>query len=148
MLWHHHPNPPAPKSPLSIWNVVVCCCFRKHYADLQCKWTGESDLILEKYIFIAITSLPLPYRHFAFLSSPVLQITHCNVCAAGTMVLHFPLIVFCSHIGKRLMAKCRLLLNENEELGRTISSGSVAKLESTIALEKKFTQEMKKTEKG
>jgi len=53
-----------------------------------------------------------------------------------------------SHIGKRLMAKCRLLLNENEELGRTISSGSVAKLESTIALEKKLSQEMRKAEKG
>lgn len=52
-----------------------------------------------------------------------------------------------SHIGKRLMAKCRLLLNENEELGRAISSGSVAKLESTIAMEKKFVQEMRRTEK-
>lgn len=53
-----------------------------------------------------------------------------------------------SHIGKRLMARCHVLLNENDDLGRMISSGSVAKLEETIAMEKKFIQDMKRAEKG
>jgi len=53
-----------------------------------------------------------------------------------------------SQTGKRLMAKCRMLLQENEELGRTVSSGRLAKLEGDIALHKKLILEMKKSEKG
>jgi len=46
------------------------------------------------------------------------------------------------------MAKCRMLLKENDELGKVISSGRVAKLESEIALEKKFVEEMKLSQAG
>ena len=46
------------------------------------------------------------------------------------------------------MAKCRMLLQENEELGKVISSGRTAKLEGQIALEKTLVQEMKKSQAG
>ncbi|KAG8185658.1 hypothetical protein JTE90_008928 [Oedothorax gibbosus] len=51
-----------------------------------------------------------------------------------------------SNTGKRLMAKCRLLYQENEELGKIISSGRMAKLEGDLALQKSFTEEMKKSQ--
>lgn len=53
-----------------------------------------------------------------------------------------------SNTGKRLMAKCRLLYQENEELGKVISSGRVAKLEGELALQKSFSEEMKKSQGG
>ncbi len=46
------------------------------------------------------------------------------------------------------MAKCRMLLQENEELGKVISSGRTAKLEGEIALQKKFVDEMKISQAG
>ncbi|XP_066992421.1 pre-mRNA-splicing regulator female-lethal(2)D isoform X2 [Anabrus simplex] len=51
-----------------------------------------------------------------------------------------------SNTGKRLMAKCRLLYQENEELGRMISSGRMAKLEGDLALQKSFSEEVKKSQ--
>ncbi|XP_020283851.1 pre-mRNA-splicing regulator female-lethal(2)D-like isoform X2 [Pseudomyrmex gracilis] len=51
-----------------------------------------------------------------------------------------------SNTGKRLMAKCRLLYQENEELGRMIASGRIAKLEGELALQKKFSEEVKKSQ--
>lgn len=51
-----------------------------------------------------------------------------------------------STTGKRLMAKCRLLHNENEELGREMSTGWVAQLNGNLALQKKFSEEMKKSQ--
>lgn len=53
-----------------------------------------------------------------------------------------------SQTGKRLMAKCRMLLQENEELGKVISSGRMAKLEGEIALEKTLIHEMRKSQAG
>jgi len=46
------------------------------------------------------------------------------------------------------MAKCRLLYQENEELGKVISSGRVAKLEGELALQKSFSDEVKKSQSG
>ena len=46
------------------------------------------------------------------------------------------------------MAKCRMVLSENEELGKMISSGRTAKLEGEIALGKKFVEEMKTSQAG
>lgn len=46
------------------------------------------------------------------------------------------------------MAKCRMLLQENEELGKTINSGRTAKLEGEISLQKTMVQEMKKNQEG
>ncbi|XP_022916527.1 pre-mRNA-splicing regulator female-lethal(2)D [Onthophagus taurus] len=51
-----------------------------------------------------------------------------------------------SNTGKRLMAKCRLLYQENEELGKITSSGRVAKLESDFALQKSFSEEVRKSQ--
>nr|CAG4649767.1 EOG090X0FYD [Scapholeberis mucronata]SVE93947.1 EOG090X0FYD [Scapholeberis mucronata] len=51
-----------------------------------------------------------------------------------------------SNTGKRLMAKCRLLYQENEELGRMISCGRTAKLEGELALQRNFSEEMKKSQ--
>lgn len=46
------------------------------------------------------------------------------------------------------MAKCRNLLKENEELGKQISQGRIAKLEGEIVLEKKLVEEMKEAQDG
>lgn len=46
------------------------------------------------------------------------------------------------------MAKCRMLLQENEDLGKTINSGRTAKLEGEISLQKTMVQEMKKNQEG
>lgn len=46
------------------------------------------------------------------------------------------------------MVKCRLLLQENEELGKVIASGRTAKLEGEIALQKQVVQDMKKNQAG
>lgn len=53
-----------------------------------------------------------------------------------------------SNTGKRLMAKCRLLYQENEELGKMTSSGRLAKLEGDLALQKSFSEEVKKSQSG
>ena len=53
-----------------------------------------------------------------------------------------------SNTGKRLMAKCKLLYQENEELGKVISSGRIAKLEGDLALQKSFSEAMKKNQEG
>lgn len=46
------------------------------------------------------------------------------------------------------MAKCRLLIKENEELGRMITSGRLAKLEGDLALQRNFSEELKKSQSG
>ncbi|XP_055706401.1 pre-mRNA-splicing regulator female-lethal(2)D isoform X2 [Phlebotomus papatasi] len=51
-----------------------------------------------------------------------------------------------SNTGKRLMAKCRLLYQENEELGKMTSNGRLAKLEGDLALQKNISEELKKTQ--
>ncbi|XP_019862866.1 PREDICTED: pre-mRNA-splicing regulator WTAP-like [Amphimedon queenslandica] len=47
--------------------------------------------------------------------------------------------------GKKLMSKCRSLLQENQDLGKQISQGRVAQLEAEIALHKKHCLELKET---
>merc|ERR1712142_379505 len=51
-----------------------------------------------------------------------------------------------SATGKRLMAKCRQLYQENEDLGKMIASGRLAKLEGELALQKNLSEEMKKNQ--
>ncbi|XP_042205532.1 pre-mRNA-splicing regulator WTAP-like isoform X2 [Homarus americanus] len=51
-----------------------------------------------------------------------------------------------SNTGKQLMAKCRLLIKENEELGRMITSGRLAKLEGDLALQRNFSEELKRSQ--
>ncbi len=50
-----------------------------------------------------------------------------------------------SNTGKRLMAKCRLLYQENDELGKVISNGRLAKLETELALQKNVNEELKRS---
>ncbi|XP_039954661.1 pre-mRNA-splicing regulator female-lethal(2)D [Bactrocera tryoni] len=51
-----------------------------------------------------------------------------------------------SNTGKRLIAKCRLLYQENEELGKMTSNGRLAKLETELAMQKSFCEEVKKSQ--
>lgn len=53
-----------------------------------------------------------------------------------------------SNTGKRLMAKCRLLYQENEELGKMTSNGRLAKLESDLSLQKGVAEDIKKSHCG
>lgn len=53
-----------------------------------------------------------------------------------------------SNTGKRLMAKCRLLYQENEELGKMTSNGRLAKLETELSMQKSFSEEVKKSQSG
>ncbi|XP_062325802.1 pre-mRNA-splicing regulator WTAP-like [Osmerus eperlanus] len=48
-----------------------------------------------------------------------------------------------SQTGKKLMAKCRMLIQENQELGRQLSQGRTAQLEAELALQKKYSEELK-----
>lgn len=50
-----------------------------------------------------------------------------------------------SNTGKRLMAKCRLLYQENEELGKVISNGRLAKLQNELELQKNMNDELKRS---
>ena len=47
----------------------------------------------------------------------------------------------CSQLSKRLMLKCKKLLEENEELGRMISSDNLAQLEHELAFHKQLLNE-------
>lgn len=51
-----------------------------------------------------------------------------------------------SNTGKRLMAKCRLLYQENEELGKIVSNGRLAKLESDLALHRNLCEELRRSQ--
>ena len=57
-------------------------------------------------------------------------------------------IVFYSVTGKKLMAKCRMLIQENQELGRQLSQGRVAQLEAELALQKKYSDKLKGSQDG
>ena len=46
------------------------------------------------------------------------------------------------------MAKCRMLYQENEELGRMVSSGRIAKLEGDLALQRNFSDTLMKSQAG
>nr|CAB3267774.1 pre-mRNA-splicing regulator WTAP-like [Phallusia mammillata] len=48
-----------------------------------------------------------------------------------------------SQNGKKLMARCRTLIAENQELGRQLSQGKSAQLEAELALQKKYSEELK-----
>jgi len=48
--------------------------------------------------------------------------------------------------GKRLMARCRQLHQENEDLGKMIASGKLSKLESELALQKNLAEKFKQNE--
>lgn len=44
------------------------------------------------------------------------------------------------------MAKCRMLIQENQELGRQLSQGRIAQLEAELALQKKYSEELKSSQ--
>lgn len=45
--------------------------------------------------------------------------------------------------GKKLMAKCRMLIQENQDLGKQLSQGRIAQLEAELALQRKYSEELK-----
>ncbi len=47
--------------------------------------------------------------------------------------------------GKKLLAKCRLLQDENEEFGVQLSEERIHKLENELALQRELTEELKKS---
>lgn len=46
------------------------------------------------------------------------------------------------------MSKCRMLIQENQELGRQLSQGRIAQLEAELALQKKYSEELKSSQDG
>lgn len=46
------------------------------------------------------------------------------------------------------MSRCKKLLEENEQLGKLVSSDNVAKLEGEIALQNRLLTNMKDAQKG
>jgi len=51
-----------------------------------------------------------------------------------------------STTGKKLMGKCRMLIQENQELGKQLSQGRIAQLEAELALQKKYSDELKESQ--
>lgn len=105
---------------------------------------------------ITINQLPTPYQLESTLVDPALNLMFekmkSEVETAKTKVEEMQNELSAwkftpdSTTGKRLMAKCRLLHNENEELGKEMSTGWVAQLTGNLALQKKFSEEMKKSQ--
>ena len=50
-----------------------------------------------------------------------------------------------SATGKKLVSKCKQLITENEELGKQLSEGRIARLETQLALQKNYTQQLKRS---
>ncbi|XP_036295926.1 pre-mRNA-splicing regulator WTAP-like [Pipistrellus kuhlii] len=48
-----------------------------------------------------------------------------------------------SQTGKDLMARCRMLIQENQKLGRQVNQELIAQLEAELALQKKYSEELK-----
>ena len=53
-----------------------------------------------------------------------------------------------SQNGKKLISRCRTLIAENQDLGRQLSQGKTAKLEAELALQKKYSEELKTSQDG
>lgn len=110
----------------------------------------------EKLDLITQNQLPTPYQLESTLIDPALNLMFekmkCEMNAAKVKVEEMQNELSAwkftpdSTTGKRLMAKCRLLHNENEELGKEMSTGWVAQLTGNLALQKKFSEEMKKSQ--
>ncbi|MBZ3871025.1 Pre-mRNA-splicing regulator WTAP [Sciurus carolinensis] len=47
---------------------------------------------------------------------------------------------------KKLMAKCQMLIQENQELGRQLSQCQIAQLEAELALQKKYSEKLKSSQ--
>lgn len=46
------------------------------------------------------------------------------------------------------MSRCRTLIAENQELGKQLSQGKVAQLEAELALQKKYSEDLKQSQEG
>lgn len=75
----------------------------------------------------------------------IILISHFDCHISDTLNCFF---FFCSVTGKKLMAKCRMLIQENQELGSKLSQGRVAQLEAELALQKKYSDELKGSQDG
>jgi len=50
--------------------------------------------------------------------------------------------------GKRLLAKCRVLVEENEDFGKQLSEGNIHKLQCELSLQKVYAEEIKRSLDG
>lgn len=82
-------------------------------------------------------------------------VLYCSAVAPAVLVVLMALFTMwcqtclpCSQTGKKLMAKCRMLIQENQELGRQLSQGRIAQLEAELALQKKYSEELKSSQDG
>uniref|UniRef100_A0A673SWW9 Pre-mRNA-splicing regulator WTAP n=1 Tax=Suricata suricatta TaxID=37032 RepID=A0A673SWW9_SURSU len=79
------------------------------------------------------------------------EMQECTVSISSVLSLFEKLafilrLFFKSQTGKKLMAKCRMLIQENQELGRQLSQGRIAQLEAELALQKKYSEELKSSQ--
>lgn len=97
------------------------------------------------------SSAVCPFLYFSllpFFNFPFFSVCSPYFCLCLFPLFFFPGIVPCSVTGKKLMAKCRSLLQENQDLGKQISHGRVAQLEAEISVLKKYCQELKTSNEG
>lgn len=133
--------------------------YKKRLHNVCMKLTSRDRKISqlqEKLDLIVQSQLPTPHQLEATLTDPALNIMFekmkSEMEAAKVRVEEMQNELSAwkftpdSTTGKRLMAKCRLLHNENEELGKEMSTGWVAQLTGNLALQKKFSEEMKKSQ--
>lgn len=84
----------------------------------------------------------------------IMNYKHGNLHQTGKSIFSIKLFYYfnfrsCfSKTGKMLMARCKKLLDENEQLGKIVSSDNVAKLEGEIALQNRLLSNIKDSQKG
>ena len=71
-----------------------------------------------------------------------------NVVLIFSAVVLLLICALCSQNGKKLISRCRTLIAENQELGRQLSQGKSAQLEAELALQKKYSDELKVSQDG
>lgn len=133
--------------------------YKKRLQNICMKLTlrdRKINQLQEKLDLITQSQLPTPYQLESTLIDPALNMMfekmRSEMEAAKVKVEEMQNELSAwkftpdSTTGKRLMAKCRLLHNENEELGKEMSTGWVAQLTGNLALQKKFSEEMKKSQ--
>lgn len=137
-------------------NMLIRICSNKTCLPLY-GTAKEDQLALEQHVVTIgrLSAMTIMLRHnvpwivtcrncISFLSVIVIEENYCRFC------LHFVIdgSFLCSQTGKKLMAKCRMLIQENQELGRQLSQGRIAQLEAELALQKKYSEELKSSQDG
>lgn len=138
------------------YNLLIHISSNKTCLPL-CGTATEDQLPLEQHVVTIgrLSAMTIMLRH------NVPWIVACRNCISFLSVIvieegdwrfyiHFVIdgSFLCSQTGKKLMAKCRMLIQENQELGRQLSQGRIAQLEAELALQKKYSEELKSSQDG